>query len=203
MSSYPDAYLDSESVRRLIRRFDAWLSRRYGIFVFSQQPDCVLRLQRTVAHRHLSLPDCQIERGDPVLLIHLWNERLSALLPPEVGLGRAKALQRLLLGSLAQAACYLSEHVELANARAVGGVTVLLGSEDRSGGVQLVERLGFSVFPYRSPLGRFGEFWENFYSWMLIWTYDPVSLPDHRLWRLRRREFWISAQQFRLRFGTG
>lgn len=189
-------------MRQLVRRFDSWLSRRYGIFEFSQHPDCLLRLQVTVAGRPLTLPDCRVERGEPVLLLHLWNERLSALPPVDAGLSRAKTLQRMVLRSLVELGCYLAEHPELAQARAMGGVTVLLGAGSHAGGVRLVERFGFSVFPYHSPLGRFGEFWENFYAWVLIWTYDPASLPYHRLLSLRRKEFWISMDEFYRRYSA-
>jgi len=190
-------------LRRLVRCFDRWLSRRYGIFEFSQHPDCLLRLQAAVAHRSLTLPDRRVERGEPVLLLHLWNERLSALPPVDAGLSRAKTMQRMIIRSLTELACYVDQHPELAQRRALGGVTVLLGAGSHAGGVRLVERLGFSVFPYHSPLGCFGEFWENFYAWVLIWTYDPASLPYHRLLSLRRREFWISTDEFRRRYRPG
>ena len=102
-----------------------------------------------------------------------------------------------MLGSLGEAARYLDCHPELGETRAVGGVTVLLAT----GGARLVRRLGFTVLPYHSPLGRFGEFWENFYTWVLMWTYNPASLRYHRIWSLRRKEFWMPAEEFRRRFG--
>ncbi len=190
-------------MRALVRRFDTWLSRRYGVFEFSQAQGCLLRLQVAVAHRPLPLPDCRVERGDPVLQLHLWNERVLALATPTGDLGWAKTLQRNFLRSLGEVDKYLSNHPELAEVRAVGGVTVLIKSGDHKGGARLVERLGFTVSSYASPLGSFGEFWENLYSWTLIWAYNPASLPNHRLWSLQRKEFWISAEEFRHRFAIG
>ena len=184
-------------MRALVRRFDRWLSRRYGVFEFSQQPDCLLRLQVAAARRELALPGCRVRGGERVLLLHLWNERLLTLAAPAPGLGWGKTLQRRMLRSLGEAACYLDCHPELGQARAVGGVTVLLAT----GGARLVRRLGFTVLPYHSPLGRFGEFWENFYTWILMWTYNPASLPYRSLWSLRRKEFWMPAEEFRRRFG--
>lgn len=189
-------------MRSLVRCFDAWLSRRYGVFEFTQAPDCLLRLQVATARHDISLPDCRVKAGEPVLLLHLWNERLPALAASTANLVWAKNLQRRLLSSLREAARYLGDHPELTDVRAVGGVTVLLGADEREGGARLVERLGFCVLPYRSPLARFGEFWENFYTWVLMWAYNPASLHHRNLWRLRRKEFWISAGDFQRRFCT-
>ena len=84
-------------MRALVRRFDRWLSRRYSVFEFSQQPDCLLRLQVAAARRELALPGCRVRIGEPLLLLHLWNERLPALAAPEPGLGWGKAMQRRML----------------------------------------------------------------------------------------------------------
>jgi hypothetical protein len=193
----------SSDVRAVVRRFDAWLSHRYGVFEFSQIPDCLFRLQVDVARHCIPLPDCQVEPGEPVLLLHMWNERLLALDTLSPGLGRAKTMQRSFLRSLGEVAGFLDDHPGMAEVCAIGGVTVLLESDDHEGGARLVERLGFTVLPFHSPLGGFGEFWENFYSWVLIWAYNPSDLPYRGLRSLRRKEFWISAGEFRRRFGQG
>jgi hypothetical protein len=190
-------------LRSLVRHFDAWLSRRYGVFEFSWDPNCLFRLQAAVSRHCIPLPDCQVEPGEPVLFLHLWNERLLTLNNLSPGLGWAKTIQRSFLRSLEEVARYLDDHPGMAEGRAVGGVTVLLDSGGHKGGTRLVERLGFTVLPYYSPLGRFGEFWENFYSWILIWTFDPPNLPYRHLRSLRRKEFWISMSEFRSRFGQG
>ncbi|UCC64000.1 MAG: hypothetical protein JSV36_02770 [Anaerolineae bacterium] len=90
----------------------------------------------------------------------------------------------------------------LARVRAVGGASALFSPAERPGGVRLMQRLGFTVMPYHSPLGRFGEFWENFYSWWMMWTFNAVSLRYRRLIRLRRTEIWMSTQEFLDRYGT-
>jgi hypothetical protein len=133
----------------------------------------------------------------------MWNERLLALDALSPGLGWAKTIQRSFLHSLREVACYLDDHPDMAEVRAIGGVTVLMETDNHQGGARLAERLGFAVLPYYSSLGGFGEFWENFYSWILIWTYNPSSLPNRHLKSLRRKEFWISIREFRRRFGQG
>lgn len=138
-----------------------------------------------------------------VLFLHLWNERLLGFNTLSSGLGWAKTFQQSFLWSLGEVALYLDDHPGMAEVRAVGGVTVLLDSGGHKGGTRFVERLGFTVLPYYSPLGRFGEFWENFYSWILIWTFNPPNLHYRRLRSLQRKEFWISTGEFRRRFGQG
>jgi hypothetical protein len=84
---------------------------------------------------------------------------------------------------------------------AVGGVCALISPHTHLAGVRLMERMGFTVRPCYRPLGRFGEFWENFYSWWIIWTYNPASLRGRRLDRLERMEIWMQADDFLHRYG--
>ncbi len=68
---------------------------------------------------------------------------------------------------------------------------------------RLLQRLGFTILPYHGSTGSFGEFWENFYTWLLIWTYNPASLRSHPLLGLQRNELWTTKARFLQRFGTG
>lgn len=63
-----------------------------------------------------------------------------------------------------------------------------------------MQRLGFSIMPYHKPLGRFGEFCENFYSWGLMWTFNPPSWRRRELFNLRRTGVWMSREDFVGRF---
>jgi hypothetical protein len=188
-------------VRALIRHFDAFLARQQGLLNFTDDPDCLLRLQNAVASHRLRLPRQVVEPGEPVLLIHLWSEQIPPVSPAGPDLAWAKSIQRAFLKSLQAVAEYMQDEPRLANIRAVGGVTILMFAGNRRNGARFMERLGFTVMPYANPLGRFGEFWENFYTWVLIWTYNPASLRSRKLFRMRRSEIWISAEDFLARFG--
>jgi hypothetical protein len=188
-------------VRFLVHGLDALLRRAYGVFEFCQEPDCLLRLQVGRAPRSLILEGQVVQAGEPVLLLHLWNEHLPRLPRSGPDLAWAKAAQRAFLRSLQAVAVYLQSQPELEHIAAVGGVTALLFTAGRDGGSRLMERLGFTVLPYRGPLGRFGEFWENFYSWMLIWAYNPAGLRYRPLFKLRRAEIWMLKADFIRRFG--
>jgi hypothetical protein len=188
-------------VRALLRGLDTLLSRAYGVFVFSEDPQCILRLSLGSAPRPLLLPGVLFERGDSVLFIHLWNERLPAIPPQGPDLAWGAKMLHCFRHSLIAVAGYMVQNPELCKVRAVGGVSSLpFGGVHASGG-RLMQALGFTIIPYRNPLGAFGEFWENFYAWLLIWTYNPGSLPYRRFWRMRRSEFWAAADDLLARYG--
>jgi hypothetical protein len=185
--------------RHLIRSFDNLLCRTYGVFEYCDDPACILRLQAAEAKRTVHIPDLEIQKGAQVLLLHLWNEQLLQISPSGPDLTWAKAMQRAFIHSLQGAAGYLSRDQNLAGVQAVGGVTILFSRQFEGG--RLMKRLGFTLIPYHSSLGRFGEFWDNLYSGLLIWAYNPNSLPYHRLLSLSRTEFWIAKEEFLRKFG--
>ncbi len=61
---------------------------------------------------------------------------------------------------------------------------------------------GFTQVPYQRRGGGFGEFWENFYSWWVMWAYNPVSAKSHHMLDLQRTEFWISRERFLEKYGS-
>lgn len=188
-------------MRCLVRLLDGVIRRSSQVFEFSSDAGCLLRLQFASAPRTIHLPDTTLAAGDGVLLLHLWNERLPPYPPGGADLSWALTTLRRFEHSLCLVADFLQTDPRATPVRGVGGMTILLETGLHASGRQFVQRLGFQVFPYASPLGRFGEFWENFYSWIIIWTYNPRSLPRQSLLALRRSEIWISREAFLRRFG--
>jgi YkoP domain len=188
-------------MRFLVRNLDALIRKANRVFEFNLEAGCILRLQVSRAARPVYLPDLAVAAGEPVLLIHLWNERLPRIPAAGVDLAWAKRLLRLFRHSLCLAAAYLQENRQLDPIRAVSGVTILARSGLHETGSRFMQDMGFTVIPYSSPLGRFGEFWENFYSWLIIWTFNPGSLPARPLIHLRRSEMLMSREAFIQRYG--
>jgi hypothetical protein len=191
-------------MQRVIRRFDAFLRRCYGVVDLlpeQSDPTCILRVKVTHAARAVSHADGWIPVGAPVLELHLWNERIPPIHPAGPDLAWAHRTQRMFLDSLREAARQLRSDSRLADVQAVGGVTVLVFSPDGLKRNRLMQRLGFAIFPARNPLGRFGRFWENAYTWAIMWTYSPASLRLRRFRQMRRYEFWMTRSQFVERFG--
>jgi len=189
-------------MRALIRCFDALLRQAYGVFEFCDDEDCVLRLQIARAPHTLRLDSQVVDAGEPVLVLHLWNEHLPPLPLAGPDLAWATRMGRLFIASLRAVARQMKHDPRLASGRAVGGATALLSPAERPGGVHLMQRLGFTVMPCHSPLGRFGEFWENLYSWWLMWTFNAASLRHRGLMRLHRAEIWMLADEFLQRYGA-
>ncbi len=188
-------------MRAVIRDLDAFLCRVYGVFPFSEDPASILRLQITGAPHPLFLAGLQINKQDPVLMLHFWNEHIPPIPVPGPTLSWAVHFQRLLIQSFQAVAQQICLDPRLLRVRAVGGVFPLLSFDGSAAGFHLMHRLGFTVYPYHRTLGNFGEFWENFYSWLLLWTYNPASLPSHQMFKLHRMEIWMSKDEFINRYG--
>jgi hypothetical protein len=187
-------------MRALIFCFDGWLRKTLGVFEYCDASDCLLRVRLSSAAHPLYLPDCIVVEGAPVLELHLWNEHIPPLPPEGPDLAWAAQTQRRLVASFRALADRMRRDPNYAAIQAVGGVTVLILPGNVAGGEKLFQRLGFSMHPYHSTLGRFGEFWENFYSWWIMWAFNPPTLRRRRLTRLRRAEIWMCVEEFLRRY---
>jgi len=197
-------------VKTLIRAFDARLRSAYGIYEFSSDPGCVLRIGLGHTPHNLAFaPDAgsglagaEIPGGEPALMLHLWNERVPRI--PEAGpdLAWASRLVKGFVRSLHLVGAEMRENPALSGVRVVGAVTVVIDPEPGSSGAQVFRRLGFEVMPHQGRLGRFGEFWENFYTWWIMWTYNSASLRSKSLLGLRRTEMWMPVDRFLARYGS-
>ena len=75
----------------LVIAIDGWQRRKRGIWEFSDDPHCILRLRLATARNHVRLDDGTVlEAGDPVGELHLWNEQM----PQIPGTGRDVAWAR-------------------------------------------------------------------------------------------------------------
>ena len=189
-------------MREVIRILDKGLRSALGVFEFCDDPDCLLRVQVTSAAHALSLPGCLVPKGAPVVGLHLWNEHIPPLPAEGSDLAWAAQTRRKLVASFHALAGQMLHDSRFADVQAVGGITVLLLPGNDVGGEKLFRRLGFSMFPYHSALGRFGEFWENLYSWWIMWTFNPATLHHRHVLRLHRSEVWMSSEEFLSRYGV-
>ena len=191
-----------DPLRALIRRFDTWLSHVEGVEPFTDDPNCIIRLQVASVTHSLTLPEVTIPPGANVLLLHAWNERMPAIPPEGPDMAYGLRFQRLMLASFKLVATHILANLALQRVQAVGGVTAHVSLKETDSGRAMLEHLGFTVMPYHRPhlFGAFGEFWENFYTWWLMWTFNPVSTRHRKLWDLQRTEFWMTKEAFLKRY---
>lgn len=188
------------NLRWIIRRFDDWLSHVEGVEPFTDDPQIILRIQNSRAAWDIPLPEHTIAIDSKVLMLHLWNERIPPLPPQGADLSWARQTQRLLIYSFHAVAQHISATPHLKDISAVGGVIAQINLAGADGGRAFLEHLGFTIFPYHRPAGAFGEFWENFYTWWLMWTFNPASAKHRGLFSLQRNEFWMIKETLLERF---
>ena len=188
-------------LRIIIRRFDDWLSHVEGVEPFTDDPQCIMRIQTGRVHHDIAFPNQIIRSDSRALFIHFWNERMPVI--PDTGPDLAYGLkfQRLIVDSMKLIAKHIRDNPPLDDIQAVGGITTFISREQADGGRALFQHLGFTIFPYPRTLGAFGEFWENFYGWWLMWTYNPVSARYRKMLEMQRTEFWMTKEKFLDRFG--
>jgi hypothetical protein len=186
-------------MRRLFLLIDEILRRRQKIEEFSDDPDCLLRINVRPAPRPLPLASGVVPAGTEVLEIHLWNEHLPRAEASDSSLAWAVKGRAGLLRSLAALARHVEHRPELENVRAVFGITTLMSEKDAETAERMLARLGFSHAPYRSSLGAFGDFWQNLHVWFLYRAFRR-SAPRKPLRGLRRKMLWMSKEDLLRRY---
>lgn len=190
-------------IKKLVRRFDAWVTRRRGILPVSDEDRCILKVELQISPVDVILPDLSIYRGDLIAKLHLWNGHLPPIPVDKTGLAWAAETWQRFQYSLHLLARLIEKEPSYGNVKAICGLSSLFDLQGKASGARLMERLGFTVIRNPNPLGRFGEFWENLYSQILIWAFNPESLSSHAFTQLQRTGIWMAASDFRERFGEG
>jgi hypothetical protein len=188
-------------MRAAIRLIDTLVRKSEGVYEFSDDPECILRFQLRRATHSVTIGKDRILKGEPVLEVHAWNERMPKLPKEGATLEWALQLRRRVIHSFKGVAKVMLQGHQYSRVRAVCGTSALFSFSDHKGGTRLMQHLGFAVLPYHRPLGKFGEFWKNFFSWWLMWTYNDASLHSREFWRLQRTEIWMTADEFIRRYG--
>jgi hypothetical protein len=181
---------------------DVILRSRQRVYEFSTDPECIFRIQLQQSPHDVTIKGTNILKGDPILVIHFWNEHMPKLPKEGPDLQWALLTRRLTLYSLKLLAKEMQSDEKYAPVRALYGASVLFSFTGHIGGMRMVQRLGFTVLPYQSRRGQFGVFWQNFFSWWLMYTYNDVSLHTREFWSLQRTEIWMLSDEFLHRFGN-
>jgi hypothetical protein len=188
-------------MRFFVRAVDRAVRKLSGVFEYCDDPDCVFRVSLGPAPYPLPVPGGEVHAGEKVIELHFWNEHLPAMPADGPLIGPAVKLRRQVASSARRLAHSMRNDPRLAGAKAVGGITPLFTAGDNSAAEGIFIRLGFSVTPHRNRRGRFMEFWEEVYAWLLMWAFTSRNQPRRSLRGLRRSDFWISAEDFLRLYG--
>ncbi|MBV9522371.1 MAG: hypothetical protein JO010_06245 [Alphaproteobacteria bacterium] len=185
-----------------VRGLERVIRYTHDIYEFTPDKDCILRVGRAVAEDELALGDgTQIRPGEPILELHFWNEHLPAI--PEDGpcIAWGRLMHERVLRSMRLLARHLQSDERCRDIAALRGEAAFASRLGRSQMLRVARRYGFELFEGRRPVGRrFRFFWENFFVWGLIWTFNRGGLRGKRLIR-ERFELWISRQELIRRYG--
>jgi len=195
----------SGCLKAAIRRLDTWLSRRQGIYEFSQSPQCVLRISRSLAPREVRLSDgTHLLSGEPFVDMHLWNDRLPRIPPDGPDVAWALAMHRRLRDSLRELAQHIKGHDALRDVKAIRArSTVVSAGQDSRAITGVMGHYGFELLDTcrpRSFLQKCHDLGEELLLWALLWAYNPGGLRGKRM-RRQRHELWMSRDMLMHKHG--
>jgi hypothetical protein len=185
-----------------ILKTDRALRSRLGIFEFSDDPDCMLRIARAQSNLDVVLPDStHIHEGDPVIELHFWNEHVAARVLNRPPFARAKLVSRYLHHSFHLLAEYLSRNPETQNTKAIHARVVMPFGARFPAFQTLARMYGFSSVHVQSrTAGHIHDFFENFLVRGLLFAFNP-TMPTKRGHHLSREELWMNRDEFLRRYG--
>ena len=182
--------------RLLISGIDGILRIFLAVRPFTEDPACILRISSERSRHELLLSDgTQIQRGDPLIGLHAWNERLRDQGSEEAPLAWGRFLVRRFKSSLRLLAAHLTIAPSPENPVALRAELSFVTDPHQAG--RIFSHLGFDVVVLDRPGGRVWRkaFWDNLYACWLMWAYSPLSLRGKRLSDLYRVHIWMSSSR--------
>ncbi len=175
----------------LVRAADVLLRRWYGVREFTNDPACLFRVSRATAPHDVALSDgTRIIAGEPIAVLHMWNEQLPRfpLMGPDFRWGLL--IRRRMLASFRELASYLDADVAWADVRGVYAC-VTFGSRRRRWQIRrTAARFGVELIDAGVPNGLH-ELGEDALIWAFARAFNPPALR-RRCFRRDRTELWIS-----------
>lgn len=183
---------------------DRWLRRRQGVYEYSSDPACILRIQRYAADETVALRDgTRIAPGDPILNLHLWNEHIPSMSHGGATVRWARRVSRATESSLRDLARYMVDHPDLDDIIALRADVRLWTVDQRAQLARLTAHLGFepaigALHPPRAPV-RLGE---NIFMLFLVLASNPAAAGAPVL-RREHTLVYLSRTALDRRYGKG
>lgn len=182
---------------------DALIRSCYGIYEFTDDPECVLRVGVGQARVAVTLTDgTRVKPGEPVGTLHFWNEHLPHYPPEGPNLRWACAIRDQMWRSLRSLAEYVECEPSWRNIRALRGEYAL---SSRLGTPQVQRVGGRYGFEWVRPadlslLRRLHAVGEGVILWSLTRAFHPAALTRQPFMR-DHHELWISRSALIGRYG--
>ena len=185
----------------LVGNGDAVLRRWNGVYEFTDDPDCLLRVGLRPACATVRLADGQvIAAGSPVGVLHFWNEHLPPFPPGGPDMGWAKGIEHRFVHSLRLLAAHVEGNPAWAEVRALRGNAALSGGLRPAQMRRVASHYGFEIAASDlSGLAALHAFGQNFLLWAFARAFNPGALT-RQPFRRSRTELWMSRETLRARF---
>jgi len=162
---------------------DRRIRRRIGVYEYTLHPQCLFRLQVVHLDDALVLADgTSVDRGNRVLVLHLWNEQMPVIGPMGPTLAWARKVDRAMDISLRELACYLAAQPHLGDIELICGNMPVIGSAQAEQLARILARYGFEAAvddtDRRGLLHRFGD---GVLVLMLVWAANPRAVRSAML----------------------
>lgn len=189
-------------MRAAVKALDRRLRNKLNIVEFADDADCLFRVRLGEAYRDLPLPDGTVPKGEPVAEVHWWNEHLPPIGEKGLDLKWAVRMRRMLITTHRLMAQQLRDNPDWGDVRAIGTTTALFPAGEGSAWERKMGRLGYIVIPHENPSGRFAEFWEGVWAWLIWRTYQSGTLRVLSPFEIARSDFWMSANNMLRIYGA-
>ena len=180
---------------------DRWLRRWHGVYEYTAHRDCLFRVERCLAEETLQLSDgVRVQRGDPLLRIHLWNEQMPAMGQHGPTIAWARRASRGVETSLRELARHVAQSSDLDAMVAVCADMRLAPPKQIAQLARIVARYGFEG-EKDSRVGRPGLLrliGENILMGMLVLATNPIAFRAAVLRRGHARVIISRAKLLRL-----
>jgi hypothetical protein len=188
-------------IRAAVFALDRRLCRRNGVYEFTDDPQCLFRIQCLRLESAVALADgTRVPAGGRVLALHLWNAHVPPMEPCGPTLAWACRTERALRHSLRQLAGYLASQADLGDIEAICADMRVNGAAQPRQLSRVLGRYGFEAVPgeidRRGVWHRIGD---AIFIAMLVSVTHPPALRNATL-RLGNMRLWLSRSVLEQRY---
>lgn len=196
---------DNSWLETVVSALDDRLRLHYGVFEYTERPDCLFRIQIVRSEDDLILSDgVRVSAGVRIVNLHVWNEQFPPFPPEGPTLAWACRLNRAFDASLRELAHFLQSRPGLDDVAAICGNMTFEPSYRSAQLAHFIARFGFEQVAVRrarslgQEIHRFGE---NIFISMMVLARNAAALRADTFWRDRMLMF-LSRQKLQSRYGS-